>query len=111
MPEENEREIKKAISIYKIDPILINNENTEEDKSIFEKVADKISNGKYFPLECEIKQNFLSEYNKKCYKLTSTNDVRWEGFVEQFTENKLQLKKQHLKNFFFIKKNNCFSIY
>lgn len=93
MPEENEREIKKAISIYKIDPTLINNENDDEDKNIFEKVDDKITNGKYSPLKYEVKQDFLSEYNKKCYKLTSTNDVRWEGFVEQFTVNKLQLRK------------------
>lgn len=92
MPKENEREIKKAISIYKIDSTLLSKDE-DEDKSIFDKVAEKIADGKYSPMECEIKRNFLSEYNKKCYKLTSINDVRWEGFVEQFTENKLQLKK------------------
>ena len=93
MLEVNEREIKKAISIYKIDPTLINNKNESKDKNIFEKVAEEITKCKYSPCECEIKQNFLTEYNKRCYKLTSTNEVRWEKFVEQFTTNKLQLKE------------------
>lgn len=93
MLEVNEREIKKAISIYKIDPTLINNKNKSKDKNIFEKVAEEITKCKYSPCECEIKQNFLTEYNKRCYKLTSTNEVRWEKFVEQFTTNKLQLKE------------------
>ena len=93
MTEENKKDIKKAISIYKIDTNLINLEDGEDD--IIDKVTEKIVASKYSPVACEIKQDFLQEYNKRCYKLTSTNNVSWEDFVNQFTTNKLQLKKMN----------------
>ena len=37
MLEVNEREIKKAISIYKIDPTLINNKNKSRVFKVFAK--------------------------------------------------------------------------
>ena len=87
---DDEQDIKKVVSIYKIDSTIF---PKSTDKSLFDDVISIIKSSNYNPVECELKEDFLDKYTRKCFKLSSSKNIGWESFVEKFTVNKLALGK------------------
>ena len=90
MPELNtNNEEKKVISIYQIDTRLKDLKNNE--KNAWENIQEIVCNCKYNAEEKLLKNDFLSNYDRKCYKLSSFSPVGWKNYVEKFLDSPLDI--------------------
>ena len=83
------KEEKKVISIYQIDTSL--KELKNNDKNAWESIQAIVKKSKYNPEERILKNNFLRNYDTKCYKLSSNSLVGWKKFAEEFLEEPLNI--------------------
>lgn len=94
MKNSANKEEKKVISIYRINPEL---EILNKDKkSVWENIQNIIKASKYYQKETELKKDFLINFEKKCFKLFSENSVGWEKYAKEFLAEPLNLKKNPL---------------
>lgn len=84
-------EEKKVISIYQIDTSLSDLNNNE--KNAWENIQEIVCNCKYNAEEKLVKNDFLSNYDRKCYKLSSFSPVGWKNYVEKFLDTPLKIGK------------------
>ena len=87
-PDTNNEE-KKVISIYQIDAKLKNLNSIQ--KNAWETIQEIVCNCKYNAEEKFFKNDFLSNYDRKCYKLSSFSPVGWKNYVEKFLDSPLDI--------------------
>ena len=87
------KENKKIISIYRIDPEL--DILKENGKDAWENIQKNVENSKYKSSELKLKENFLNKYDRICYKFEVNSPVGWKNFVEEFLQEELKLKTSY----------------
>lgn len=86
-------EIKKPIAIYRINTQL--KDLIQENQDTWDVLQNKIKTSKYNAEEKALKGDFLTDYDSKCYKLTSSNVVSWKKYVDKFLEYPLNILDSH----------------
>lgn len=87
------KENKKVISIYRIDPEL--DILKENGKDAWKNIQKNVENSKYKSSELKLKENFLNKYDRICYKFEVNSPVGWKNFVEEFLQEELKLKTSY----------------
>lgn len=86
---EIEKDAKKVISIYKIDSQL--EELNKDEKNAWENIQDAIQGCSYNPEILSLKSDFITKYDRICYKLKCKSPIGWKKYVESFLENNLSI--------------------
>jgi len=99
--ENKEKEIKKIISLYKIDTQLdelnTNKKDNETNNSPWKILKNSIKNlgndsspkGNYEINEIKLKKDFLSKYDRVCYKIKKDFYNSWQSYVKEFVDEEL----------------------